>query len=59
MEPRQDVHDDYAERYQSEICQMVWAHCVGEALALQEPEGQDLHPVALADPDVLEVDPQL
>jgi 4-hydroxyacetophenone monooxygenase len=26
LEPRKDVHDDYAERYQSEISQMVWAH---------------------------------
>jgi 4-hydroxyacetophenone monooxygenase len=26
MEPRQDVHDAYRERYQHEIAQMVWAH---------------------------------
>lgn len=26
LEPRPEVHDAYAERYQSEISQMVWAH---------------------------------
>jgi len=26
LEPRQDVHDEYSARYQSEIAQMVWAH---------------------------------
>lgn len=26
MEPRQEVHDDYAERRRSEISQMVWSH---------------------------------
>jgi 4-hydroxyacetophenone monooxygenase len=26
MEPRLEVHDEYAELYQSEIAQMVWAH---------------------------------
>jgi 4-hydroxyacetophenone monooxygenase len=26
LEPRKDVHDEYADRYQSEISQMVWAH---------------------------------
>jgi 4-hydroxyacetophenone monooxygenase len=26
MEPRSDVHDEYRERYQHEIAQMVWAH---------------------------------
>jgi 4-hydroxyacetophenone monooxygenase len=26
LEPRADVHDEYAQRYQSEISQMVWAH---------------------------------
>jgi 4-hydroxyacetophenone monooxygenase len=26
LEPRLDVHDEYSQRYQSEIAQMVWAH---------------------------------
>jgi 4-hydroxyacetophenone monooxygenase len=26
LEPRPDVHDEYTQRYQSEIAQMVWAH---------------------------------
>ena len=26
LEPRPDVHDEYAQRYRSEIAQMVWAH---------------------------------
>jgi 4-hydroxyacetophenone monooxygenase len=26
LEPRADVHDEYAQRYRSEISQMVWAH---------------------------------
>lgn len=40
MEPRQDVHDDYVERYQDEIGQMVWAHWSVKHSHYKNPDGK-------------------
>ncbi len=40
IEVRQDVHDDYAERYQSEIQQMVWAHPSVRHSHFKNPDGK-------------------
>ena len=58
MEPKPEVHDEYMDLYQSEISQMVWVPLGGEALALQEPRRQGLHPLAVAHPDLLGLDPR-
>jgi 4-hydroxyacetophenone monooxygenase len=40
MEPRQVVHDDYRDRYESEIAQMVWAHWSVKHSHFKNPEGR-------------------
>jgi 4-hydroxyacetophenone monooxygenase len=40
IEVRPEVHDDYAERYQSEIAQMVWAHWSVQHSHFKNPEGK-------------------
>jgi 4-hydroxyacetophenone monooxygenase len=39
-EPRTDVHDEYAARYQSEIAQMVWAHASVKHSHFKNPDGR-------------------
>ena len=39
-EVRKDVHDEYADRYQSEISQMVWAHPSVKHSHFKNPEGK-------------------
>jgi 4-hydroxyacetophenone monooxygenase len=40
IEVRKDVHDDYAEHYQSEISQMVWAHWTVQHSHFKNREGK-------------------
>jgi 4-hydroxyacetophenone monooxygenase len=40
LEPRQDVHDAYSEKYQNEIAQMVWAHKSVKYSHYKNPEGK-------------------
>ena len=40
MEPRPEVHDDYRERYENEIAQMVWAHWSVEHSHFKNPDGK-------------------
>ncbi len=40
LEPRAEVHDDYSERYQDEIGQMVWAHKSVKHSHYKNPEGK-------------------
>jgi 4-hydroxyacetophenone monooxygenase len=40
MEPRQDVHDEYRHRYESEISQMVWSHWSVKHSHFKNPEGR-------------------
>lgn len=40
IEVRKDVHDAYAERYQSEISQMVWAHPSVQHSHFKNPKGE-------------------
>ena len=40
IEVREDVHDRYAERYQSEISQMVWAHPAVQHSHFKNPDGR-------------------
>ena len=40
LEPRQEVHDAYANRYQDEISQMVWAHWSVQHSHFKNPEGK-------------------
>ena len=40
MEPRQDVHDEYRGRYESEISQMVWAHWSVKHSHFKNPDGR-------------------
>ena len=59
LEPRPEVQDEYADRYQSEISQMVWAHESVKHSHFKNPERADLDHLAVADPDVLDVDQDL
>ena len=58
IEVRPDVHDEYVERYQREIGQLVWAHPSITPQPLQEPAGEGLHAVALAARPLLAMDPR-
>ena len=40
IEVRQDAHDEYAERHQSEISQLVWAHPSITHSHYKNPEGK-------------------
>ena len=40
LEPRADRHDEYVERYASEIAQMVWAHWSVRHSHFKNPEGK-------------------
>jgi 4-hydroxyacetophenone monooxygenase len=40
LEPRPEVHDEYRERYQSEIAQMVWAHESVKHSHFKNPQGK-------------------
>jgi 4-hydroxyacetophenone monooxygenase len=40
LEPRQEVHDAYSNRYQDEISQMVWAHWAVEHSHFKNREGK-------------------
>jgi 4-hydroxyacetophenone monooxygenase len=40
MEPRAEVHDAYASRYQDEIAQMVWSHWSVEHSHFKNPDGR-------------------
>ena len=40
LEPRQEVHDEYSNRYQSEIGQMVWAHWAVKHSHFKNPDGK-------------------
>ena len=40
LEPRADVHDEYSDRYQHEIAQMVWAHKSVKHSHYKNPEGK-------------------
>ena len=40
IEVREDVHDRYAEHYQSEISQMVWAHWAVQHSHFKNPDGR-------------------
>jgi 4-hydroxyacetophenone monooxygenase len=40
LEPRHEVHDEYRERYQSEIAQMVWAHESVKHSHFKNPQGK-------------------
>jgi 4-hydroxyacetophenone monooxygenase len=40
VEPRPEVHDEYAELYQSEISQMVWAHWSVKHSHYKNPDGR-------------------
>jgi 4-hydroxyacetophenone monooxygenase len=40
IEVRREVHDDYAQRYQDEIAQMVWAHPSVEHSHFKNPDGR-------------------
>ncbi|HEX7095754.1 MAG TPA: NAD(P)/FAD-dependent oxidoreductase, partial [Acidimicrobiales bacterium] len=40
VEVRKDVHDEYAERYQNEISQMVWAHWSVKHSHYKNPNGK-------------------
>ena len=40
LEPRPEVHDEYADRYQREIAQMVWAHGSVKHSHFKNPEGK-------------------
>ena len=55
-EVRPEAHDDYAERYQKEIGQLVWSH-PRFTQPLQEPRRQGLHIVAVAARSLLGLDP--
>ena len=56
MEPKPEVHDEYRRALRGRDLADGVGALVGEALALQEPRRPHLHPVAVADPDVLGVD---
>jgi 4-hydroxyacetophenone monooxygenase len=40
LEPRQEVHDAYAQHYQDEIAQMVWAHWSVQHSHFKNPDGK-------------------
>ena len=40
MEPRQEVHDEYMDLYQSEISQMVWSHWAVKHSHFKNPDGK-------------------
>lgn len=40
LTPRADVHDDYSQRYQDEIAQMVWAHKSVKHSHYKNPDGK-------------------
>jgi 4-hydroxyacetophenone monooxygenase len=40
IEVKPQVHDEYAERYQSEISQMVWAHWSVQHSHFKNPQGK-------------------
>ena len=53
IEVRRDVHDEYAERHQREISQLVWAHPSIAHSHYKNPAGQGVHALAVADRPVL------
>ena len=56
IEVRADAAAEYRERYRGEIKQMVWSHASVKHSHFKNPEGRDLHAVAVADPDLLALD---
>jgi 4-hydroxyacetophenone monooxygenase len=40
VEPKREVHDEYADRYQREIAQMVWAHPSVKHSHFKNPDGR-------------------
>ena len=56
-EVRAEAHDEYADRYQDEIGQLVWSHPAITHSHYKNTRGQGLHAVAVAARPVLGVDP--